>query len=173
MAYFITKSEVKAAVFNRTIEDDKIQDDLIEACGVRYLMPILGEDFYDAVVATPSSYATLKTYLVPIVANYVKLHILPEIHAEISTAGVNQFTGQNKAPAGRNILAGLEQKCIDMAMLHASRLYKYLEDNTDSYPLYYSNANPQNKVKIAGGIVFDVERDEDLDDDYTINLRSW
>ena len=171
MAYFITKAEVLAAVFNRDIEEDKIQDDIIEACGIRYLMPILGEDFYDDVVANPSNYTTLKTYLVPVVANYVKKEMLPEILKEISTAGINAFTGQNKAPASRNDLEALRQVCKEQALLQAGRLYKYLEDNESSYPLYVSGANPQNRVKIAGGVVWDQEKTDDEDDDYTINLR--
>ena len=173
MAYFITESDVKAAVFNRDIETDKIQSEIIEACGIRYLMPILGEDFYDAVVLTPLSYADLKAYLVPILGNYVKHEMLPEIFSEISTAGINQFTGQNKRNSTRNDMQALRQNCIDAAMLHAGRLYKYLEDNEDSYPLYVSGANPQNKVKIAGGIVFDIPRTDEDDDDYTMNLRNW
>lgn len=171
MAYFITKANVIAAVFNRDIEEDKIQDDMIEACGIRYLMPILGEDFYDDVVANPTNYADLKLYLVPVLANYVKFEMLPEIHTEISTAGINEFTGQNKRSGDRNSLEGLRQNCIDAALLQAGRLYKHLEDNEATYSLYVSGANPQNRVKIAGGVVWDQHKKDDEDDDYTMNLR--
>ena len=61
----------------------------------------------------------------------------------------------------------LRQNVLDTATLHAQMLYKYLEDNEDNYPLYVSGNNPQNKVTIIGGIVFEKVFDED--DDYTNN----
>lgn len=173
MAYFITKAEVIAQAFNRKVEEAKIQDDLIESCGIRHLLPILGEDFYDDVVANPSNYVTLKTYLVPVIANHVKFEILPEIHTEISTAGLNQFTGQNKQPVPRNSLEGLRQTAQDLAKRMGNRLHKYLEDNTDTYPLYSSSSNPQNKVIIAGGIVLDVAKTDNDDDVSGDRLRYY
>lgn len=155
MAYFITKAEVIAAAFSRDIEDDKIRDNQIEAAGIRYLLPILGEDFYDDVVANPGDYTTLEPYLIDVVAQYVKYEMLPELHKESSTAGLNNFTGQNKQSATRNDLEGVRQSVIELALSFGQRLLKFLEDNTDTYTLYVSAANPQNQVKIAGGIVFD------------------
>ena len=154
MAYFITKADVIAQAFSRTVEDVKIQDNLIESCGIRYLLPILSEDFYDDVVANPGDYTDLKPYLVNVLANYVKFEILPEIHTEISTAGLSQFTGQNKQTTNKNSLETLRQTAIDLALRMADNLLKFLEDNTDTYTLYVSGANPQNRVVIAGGIVF-------------------
>ena len=155
MAYFITKAEVIAAAWSRKIEEEKIQDDYVEACGIRFLMPILGDDFYNAVVLTPASYVELTTYLVPVLANYVRYEILPNIYTEESTAGLNQFTGQNKRPALQSDLEALRQATLVVAGRHGERLRKYLEDNEVSYPLYESAKNPQNRVTIAGGIVFD------------------
>lgn len=173
MAYFITKAEVLAQAFGRKIEDDKIQDDLVEACGIRYLLPILGEDFYNDVVANPANYTTLKPYLVNVLANYVKFEMLPEIHTEISTAGLNQFTGQNKQTVGRNGMEGLRQSAIDMAKRMAGRLYKYLEDNTTLYTLYNSGSNPQNRVLIAGGIVLDIAKTDNEDDVSGDRIRGY
>ncbi len=171
MAYFITKAEVIAQAFFRPdIEEDKIQDNLIEACGIRYLKPILGEDFYDDVVDDPASYVDLKVELLPVLANYVKFEILPEIHTETSTAGLNQFTGQNKRAATQNDLEKLRQAALDEAHKFAGKLHKHLEDNTDTYTLYNPNANPQNNVIIAGGIIFDDIKDVN-NDDYTQNTR--
>ena len=173
MAYFITKADVIDYAFSRDIEEDRIQDNLIESCGIRYLMPILGEDFYDAVVLDPDSYVALNVYLVALISNYVKYEILPDLYTEVSTAGLNQFLGENKRPAVRPELAALRQNVLDTATLHSQLLYKYLEDNEASYPLYVSGSNPQNKVVIAGGIVFDLGKTDDDDDDYTNNLRHY
>lgn len=169
MAYFITKADILAipVVFSRTMEPDKIHDDLIESVSQRHFLKILGEDFYDAVVATPASYTDLKPYLVALVANWVKYYALPEIHNEISTAGINIMTGQNKQSVPRAGMEGVRQSVIDEARLQADRLHKYLEDNTDTYPLYFPSANPQNRFKIAGGMVLEKPREyEDIDDYY-------
>ena len=172
MAYFITKADVLAipVVFSREIEEEKIQDDLIESVTQMHILPILGEDFYDDVVANPLNYATLKTYLLPVVANYVKYYILPDIHSETSTAGINTITGQNKQPVPLESLENVRQSTIDAAHLQAKRLLKYLTDNEDDLPLYVPGANPQNTTKIAGGIIFDLLKDyEDIDDYYYRN----
>ncbi len=177
MAYFITKADILnvvadsiAVVFSREVEEEKIQDNLIESVTERHIMPILGEDFYDDVVANPSNYVTLKTYLLPVVANYVKYYILPDIHTEVSTAGMNVITGQNKQPVPRESMEGVRQSTLDAAHLQAQRLLKYLTDNEDSLPLYVPGANPQNTTKIVGGMVFDFKKDyEDIDDYYSRN----
>ena len=173
MAYFITKADVIAipVVFNRDVEENKIHDDLIESVTERHIMPILGVDFYDDVVANPSNYTDLKPYLVAVVANYTKYYMLPEIHSEISTAGVNVMTGQNKQPVPRANMEGIRQAVIDEARLQGQRLLKYLEDNEDTFTLYVPANNPQNRVEIAGGIVFDKSKNyEDIDDYYMKNL---
>lgn len=169
MAYFITTADILAipVVFSRAVEVNKIHSDLIESVSQQHFLAILGEDFYDAVVATPASYTALKPYLVALVANWVKYYTLPEIHSEISTAGINTMTGQNKQPVPRTSMEGIRQSVVDEARLQAGRLHKYLEDNTDLYPLYFPGANPQNSVKIAGGMVLEKPRRyEDIDDFY-------
>ena len=172
MAYFITKADVLAVpvVFSREVEAEKIQDDLIESVTQRHILPILGKDFYDDVVANPSNYTTLKTYLLPVVANFIKYYILPDIHTETSDAGMNVITGQNKQPVPLASLEGVRQSTLDAALLQGQRLLKYLTDNEDDLPLYVPGANPQNRVKIVGGMVFDEQKDyEDIDDYYYRN----
>ena len=157
MAYFITKANVlaSAVTFTRTIDEKYIPTGLIEALTIKYIMPILGEDFYDDLVANPDNYTELITYILPVVAAYVKFSILPEIHTITGSSGMVQTTGQNKNPVTRDGLEGLRQVAIDQAELFAEVLHKYLEDNSDDYPLYYSSDNAQNSIVIAGGIAFD------------------
>lgn len=172
MAYFITKRDILdvPVVFSRGVEEEKIQDDLIESVAQKHILPILGEDFYDDIVANPSNYDTLKTYLLPVVANFIKYYILPDIHSEVSTAGINTITGQNKQPVPLESLATIRQSTLDAALLQGQRLLKYLTDNEDDLPLYSPGANPQNRVEIVGGMVFDkLEGYEDIDDYYYRN----
>lgn len=172
MAYFITKTDVLTVpvVFNREIEEKKVHDDLIESVTERHIRPILGADFYDDVVANPSDYVTLKTYLVPVVANYVKYYILPEIRSEISTAGLNTIVGQNKQPVTIADLESVRQSVLEEARMQGQRLHKFLEANKDTYTLYVPAANPMNQVQIVGGIIFDKGQEyEDIDDYYYRN----
>ena len=59
-------------------------------------MPVLGEDFYDLVVATPASYSDLVDKIKPPLAYFVKYYVLPILKIETGTVGMAQITGQNR-----------------------------------------------------------------------------
>jgi hypothetical protein len=83
---------------------------------------------------------------------------------------MNVITGQNKQPVPLESLANVRQSTLDAALLQGQRLLKYLTDNEDDLPLYVPGANPQNRVEIVGGMVFDKRQDyEDIDDYYYRN----
>jgi hypothetical protein len=162
MADFATKSEVLTMAFQRTMPESRIEDGLINAVQVKHLMPILGEDFYDDVVANPINYTTLLTYLKPIVAQFVKYYILPQVYLEISNSGVNQVPGNNRTPASMDGLGIVQQNALDHAELLVKALVKYLDDNSATFTLYYPSVNPAVRYEIAGGIIFknDIEDDD-------------
>ena len=170
----LTQAEIIGNAFTRDMETTKIKDEMIDAVQQRHIMPIVGEDFYDLIVTTPASYTAIVDLIKPIVAYFVKFYILPELHAEISTTGVNIITGQNRAAVSDGKLGELRNLALDTAQMHVKRLSKHLDDNSDSYPDYFKGKNADEKIKIAGGIIFeDPKMGEDEEDDYTINLKYY
>ena len=170
----LTLDKIISYAFTRDIQTDKIKNEIIEAVQERHILPILGEDFYDAIVAAPTSYSAVVDLIKPIVAFFVKYYVLPEIFAEISTTGVNILTGQNRSRASEGEVNELRNTALEMAAMHIRRLTKYLDDNSESYPLYYKTSNADEKIEIAGGIIFEKKVDDTDDtDDYTINLKYY
>ena len=81
MEKLIQISQVIDEAFTRSIGEGKFNKSVIETVQYKYLRPILGDDFFDAVLANPTSsdYITLLTYIKPVLAWYVKYHSLSDI----------------------------------------------------------------------------------------------
>ena len=140
-------------------------------------MPLLGEDFYDAVIASPSTYTDLIEYIKPVLAYFVKLHVLPTLWMEVGSVGIAHIQGRNREQV--NDYEAVKQATIDTAKMYALRLAKYLDDNSDSYPLYYQGSSPEEMIIDAGGILFRKRKlweDDPFykdDDDYTMYLKGY
>lgn len=166
MADIATKTEVIAIAFTRAIPEARIPDGFIHAIEVKYILPILGEDFYDALVLTPGSYTALIALLKPVVAHYVRFELLPSIFVEISNTGLNKVPGNNRSAGTTEDLGSMRQSTLDIAGMYVTSTTKYLDDNYTAYPLYYRGTNPENRVEIMGGIIM---QKEETDDDYFLN----
>lgn len=177
MANLMTASEVISSAFDRSVESTKIPSQLITAAQDKHVRPILGDDFYDAVVADTVTYATLITQIKPMLAQYVKYWALPKIFVETGSVGMARIQGQNRQSANKDEMEVLRQDALYVARMHGEILRKYLDDNQSSYPLYFKGSNPQEQVKIRGGIVMDKGVKDDTfytdDDDYTIYLKNY
>ena len=168
MANFMTKDEVISKAFTRKIQVQRIPDDLIDLMQFKYIRPILQDDLYDAIVADNSSYSALLEIIKPCLAYYCKYELLPEVWVDISPTGVNKTQGRNKTSGNPEEYGTVRQATWEMALMYANKLSKYLDDNTDTYSDYNISANPANKAKIIGGIIFEGNvRDLSGDDDYT------
>lgn len=175
MGNWITEGEVISQAFDRKIETGKIDDNLINSVQQRHVLPILGEDFYDAIDADTATYSAVIAQIKPMLAYYIKFYVLPRIMVEIGTFGMARIQGQNRQPADQIDYEKLRQDALEMAQLHGGVLRKWLEDNESSYPLYFRGSNPQERVKIKGGIIM---RQNDPwfnpeEDDYTIGLTNY
>jgi hypothetical protein len=172
MAELMTRAEVIATAFDRVIEPTKIAPGMIEAVQLNHIMPIIGEDFYDALVETPSSYAAILEFIKPVLAYFVKFYALPRLYVEMGTMGLSMISGNNRQPVDQNSYEKMRAEALEMANLHAGRLNKFLYDNEVDYPLYFEGKNPARHVKVAGGIIFPVDHPDD-DDDYTMHLTGY
>jgi hypothetical protein len=162
MAALITKNEFIQAAFTRQISESRIPTDYLEVVQHKYLKPILGADFYDALVAAPSSYTALLSYVKPVLYYYLKYMILPELRNEISDLGTNTIQVSGATPLTDEGFAAQRDQCLVVAEDKVRVLNEYLEDNYTLYPLYYKGLNVSEKCRIVGGIVMRTDESSDF-----------
>ena len=168
----ITKAEVISIAFVRTVDQSKIPDHLIGTVEEKHIRPILGDDFFEAVIAAPLSYSSLTPYLENIIANYVKFYILPDVYREITDLGISIIQGQNRQVSDVNGLEYSRQNTLDIAKMLIDICEKYLYDNSTSYPLYNFGNSAMNNIVIAGGIIFK-KHEEFNSSDEEDNAQKW
>ncbi len=159
----ITKAEI-VATFTRVISESRIPTDFLEVIQHKYLRPILGEDFYDAVVATSASYTALLVYVKPVLIWYAKYMLLPELRFELSDLGTNTLQINNATPLTDEGFALVRNQALTVAEDKVKVLNEYLEDNTSLYPLYYKSQNSSENYQISGGIVMKKKAASEYDD---------
>jgi len=135
----VTKAEIIAAVFTRTVTESRIQNDLLEVVQHKYIRPILGEDFYDAVVTTPANYTALLAYIKPVLYWYAKYLILPELRFEISDLGTNQLQINNAAPLTDEGFALVRNQALIVAEEKVKILNEYLAIRKVQVPIINFN----------------------------------
>lgn len=178
MSALMTAAEVISNAFDRQVESLKITEAMIEAIQLKHFVPVLGEDFYDAIIADTSSYTTLIAKIKPPLAYLCKYYMLPEIFSEVSTTGMGFIEGPNNRKASRDELADQQKAALDAASLLMNVLRKYLDDNSTTYTLYYPGADPEVQIIEAGGIIFEKNPNnwDDFykdDDDYTMHVKRY
>lgn len=160
----VSKDYIVVEAFSRRVSESRISDGIINACEIKYLRAVLGTDFYDAVVATPSQYTTLLVFIKPMLAWYVRYMLLPELRAEISDLGINTVNIQSASAVDTDTYAQLRDQSLVVAEVKRKLLIEYLEDNLSLYPLYSSGETPDNQTEIVGGVLFrkpTIDTDED------------
>lgn len=140
---------IKAAFINRAEND--------------YVRPMLGDDLHASVVAnhTTGYNGTLYTdYLLPALAFYTKLLLLPDLNIKQSSAGLmvgNTEFGSQASSAQRAELAIATRQIADGFMKDA---IKYIEFNDTEFPTYFTSTLEHGAIKnkIVGGIIFPSKR---------------
>jgi hypothetical protein len=165
----VTKAEVIAGAFTRTIQESRIPTDLLSVAQYKYLRPILGEDFYNAVVAAPSSYIALLVYVKPVLNWYVRYMALPEMRVELSDLGANTININGTTSLTDEGFAAIRDQTLIVAESKVQELNDYLEDNTSLYPLYYKSKNASENCHISGGIIMKRTKKDFDSNDYFID----
>lgn len=154
MAALLDSNEVIQLAFTRRVDVNKIKESDIEFAQERYLQPVLTKELYADVIINFATYGTeFQTRVKHLVAYWTKFHILPELYAQVGTAGIGTPQGQNRRDAGFEGLNLLMDETQTMANMYAGQLTDYLNTNATLYPLYARWRNPQNLVNQAGGII--------------------
>lgn len=164
MAALITKDKIIDLAFIRNIVIKQIPDKLTEAVQEKHVRPLLGDDLFEALLATPESYSTLIEYVEDVIAYYVKLYILPEITVKVADSGLNRIRGENRHESEKGDYDLIKSSTLELIQIHIDVLTRYLNDNQDIYLLYYKWKNPNNRIINIGGIIFE-ENSAFLDND--------
>lgn len=120
-----SKAEIKTLAFSNTFDINAVKDNLIQIVEWEQVMTILGTDFYDDVVANPSSHTTLiSTYLKPFIAYSVKAYISKPNHIKTGNKGAQTAQGSNE------VIANVEQakrQAMEMATRYKQQMIDHLD----------------------------------------------
>lgn len=155
MKRLITPSEVVTLAFGspHTIEQGAIPPHAIEAAERNFLLPALGEEFYESLLAEESeaeSVAFVEEYLKLPLALYVASRMVPVLAVKVGSAGVVRLAGESfEQVDGATLRRVVVRLRKDADTLLAGAL-EYLATHPELFPLY----NPQNLTRhIVGGVV--------------------
>jgi len=149
MALLIKASEViERAIPDRNFDEGYILDRYIESAQLNYLRPLVGDDFYDLIVASPSSYSALLPYIKDMLAFYIVLDALPIIHVHLTSRGVTTNSNEYSNVAGRAHRADLAASFKKWGDEYRDEMVRYLNDNTSTYTDWVKEVNS----RLRGGI---------------------
>lgn len=158
MNKLISASEVISKAFiDQNINTAKIKDAYIEVAQESYLRPILGDDFYDEVLAnyTTSPYSTLVAQLKSALAFYVKYIALPEIMVSVTDKGALLAQSSSNQPLDAKGRGDVRATALQMADNYAKIAIRWLESDSiiGSYPGYSEGKNIQKRITRKGGLI--------------------
>ena len=148
----MTTTEVRDLTINDTNFDvNLLLDEWIASAQLGTIRPLLGDDFYDALVADVSSYFTLiNNYLKYIIAYKTLIIALPFIHIHIFSGGIRVPSNEFGASGSSKERSELARSCEIISETYVKEMKRYLTDNISSYTLYAS----QITIVKKGGLIF-------------------
>jgi hypothetical protein len=95
-----TKADIKALAFGNNFDINAVKDNVITLVEWEQVLPILGSDLFDDVVANPNNYTTLVSdYLKPYIAWSLKYYIIKGNAIKTGNKGSMTANGSNEQPA--------------------------------------------------------------------------
>lgn len=142
----ITSAQVISIVLNGASFDEALIEPHIVKCQIKYIKDSLGKDFYDDLVESYDTTATVTTdelaliedYIQPSLARFVMFEALPFIRQNITSAGVVLNTTEFSDQSSSADFGMLRSAVISDAEFYRNLLVQYLKDNSSDWPLYES-----------------------------------
>lgn len=163
MANLITAQQVIDNAFtNKNTDIFLIKDNFIEVAQEEHVRHLLGDDLYDLIRTendadslSTANQTLVDTYIIPMLAFYVKFEVIPDISVNSTSKGLVVLTDQTSEPASNQQRSEIQRKAISHAETLRDKLTRFIEDddNIGDYPLYQKGANITSKVQKRGGIV--------------------
>lgn len=147
----ITQAEIiSKAIPDPSFDPALLKDSFIEAAQWDYIRPVLGETLYEAVIASPTSYTVLVSYIKDCLAFYALAKAMPFIQYNLSAQGVQINYTQYTRAATNDDKANLVQGIIAIGDDFREKLEEYLSDNDATYTTY---SNDLSDTIHYGGII--------------------
>ena len=132
----MTVNEVIAYSFNRSVAETQIRAEDIDVAEWKYIRPILTNEFYEAVIASPASsdYTTLMKFIKPCLAYFTKYKVVNTMSLELSSRGGFQLNADTATPISDQQRYDYQAETLDSAVTLGSMLLNHILD--EDYSLY-------------------------------------
>ncbi len=155
-AELITAAEVisKTAQFSNT-ETVLIKSEHIVGAQLAYLRPILGDDFYDAIIAgTFDADTDLLAHIKNCLAYWVAYTVAPFMFAQFGSKGFMVNQDDESRPVSSAELKLAKEGFLDMGLTYKNELVRFIEDELDDDPTKYPDyLNEVGDTQKSGGII--------------------
>jgi hypothetical protein len=155
MALFKTTAELRNFLKIDINTNFSVISPVLEEAEQEYIVPLLGQDFYDVIHAAytgdtlSADQLALLPYIQKALAHYYAYSAVDELLVSVGSGGINQMRGNDAEPAPRWKVEKLQRSYIQKADKFAEKLLEYLEDNASAtkYNEWYSDsaANTRNE----------------------------
>lgn len=134
------------------ITADAVSESTILAAQQKFIRPVLGELLYGKLCA--GEYPEfLSEYILPPLALYVKLLMLPSLSVQAGAAGVVEINSRNLAKAGDTKLRYAVRRLRSDASALVKRAVGHIESDPAGFPEYDACKNIRNRRSIEGHVV--------------------
>jgi hypothetical protein len=155
MELLITPAQVAQMAFRAPdfISEEAVAEATILAAQQKFVRPVLGDRLFDALCR--GSYAPLlRDYVMPPLALYVKMLMLPALAVQAGGAGVVEANPKNFVRAGDARLRAAVRRLRTEALALMRRAIEHIESSAPrTYPEYDPADNILNRCSTDGGVV--------------------
>ncbi len=154
MDLLITPAQVAEAAFRAPdfITHDAVPEATILAAQQKFIRPVLGDALYEKLCAEEYP-ELLSEYILPPLALYVKLLMLPSLSVQAGTAGVVEVNSKNLARVGDAKLRYAVRRLRSDASALMKRVVEHIESDPAAFPEYNVRRNVLSRCSIDGQVV--------------------
>lgn len=158
MKRLVSPAEVLTIAFGttHTLRESDVPDHTILAAERKFLLPVLGVEFFDRLVGeepTTADRAFAENYLKMPLALYVASLLLPTIALQVGAAGVVRVAGESFRAADERCVVRLCRRLRSDAGALLDSATDYLAAHPDLYPLYQPQNNVRKRISLNGGVI--------------------
>ena len=153
MKLLITPAQVAETAFRAPdfMTADAVPEATILAAQQKFIRPVLG-GLYDRLCAGEYP-ELLSEYILPPLALYVKLLMLPSLSVQSGAAGVVEVNSKNLAKASDTRLRYAVRRLRSDASALMDRAVQHIGTDPDAFPEYDARRNVRNRCSVDGQIV--------------------
>jgi hypothetical protein len=159
MELLITPAQVAEMAFRAPdfIPSDAISEATILAAQQKFIRPVLGDALFDA-LRGGSHAQLLAEYILPPLALYVKMLMLPSLAVQVGGAGIVEANPKNHARASDAKIRAATRRLRSDARALVRRAVEHIEASPASYPQYDPALNILNRYAMDGGVFLNKRR---------------